>query len=110
MPACTHPKFLVASRNRFARFEGYDGSVHDWQLPVCTISPNAGDQSPSQRIFPFPQYSSILQAAFVRNSNLNATLARLPLAAVVGRVGIGCLRHTSAVPGDILQLIAETSF
>ncbi len=31
-----------------------------------------GDQPPNRRTFPFPQYSNLLQAAFVSNSNFNS--------------------------------------
>ncbi|MGD0156346.1 MAG: carboxypeptidase-like regulatory domain-containing protein [Terracidiphilus sp.] len=41
--------------------------------PAVTVNDltKRGDQAPNQRTFPFPQYSNILQAAFVSNSNFN---------------------------------------
>lgn len=45
----------------------------DPNQPVVMVndSTKRGDQSPNQRTFPYPQYSNILQAAFVSNSNFN---------------------------------------
>jgi hypothetical protein len=47
--------------------------VLDPNQPVVTVNDftKRGDQAPNQRTFPFPQYSNILQAAFVSNSNFN---------------------------------------
>jgi hypothetical protein len=52
----------------------------DSNQPVVTVNDvtKRGDQAPNQRAFPFPQYSNLLQAAFVSNSNFNglAVVAR----------------------------------
>ena len=47
--------------------------VLDPNQPVVTVNDftKRGDQAPNRRTFPFPQYSNILQAAFVSNSNFN---------------------------------------
>ncbi|SPE31120.1 putative Cna B domain protein [Candidatus Sulfotelmatomonas gaucii] len=45
----------------------------DPNQPVVMVNDptKRGDQAPNQRTFPYPQYSNILQAAFVSNSNFN---------------------------------------
>ena len=45
----------------------------DPNQPTVTVNDPSkrGDEAPNVRTFPFPQYSNILQAAFVSNSNFN---------------------------------------
>jgi hypothetical protein len=48
----------------------------DRNEPIVTVNDptKRGDQAPNVRTFPFRQYSNILQAAFVSNSNFNGML------------------------------------